>query len=329
MSRFIYGSFLAATLAVASTAQAHFLWVVADPASGQAKVYFSEDAEPDDPALLSKLKGLKLVTIETRDKQSELTAEKKDDALVAPLGKAQAVKLSHHYGVMERGGDKFLLVYHGTAQASAIAADWKRVGGDTTAFEIVPSQKGSQVVLTVTWQGKPLADAQIVAMGAGLSKTEGKTNAEGQFVIEPKKAGLLAVRAKHVETKSGSHEDKAYDSVRHWTTLTVPVGATSVTSTTGRLPDVPAGVTSFGAAIVGDHAYIYGGHFGGAHHYWKEGQSGQLLRLNVNDGQSWEKLAASSRRTGTAMVAYGGKLYRIGGFEARNRIRRSRSALDG
>lgn len=307
-----------ALLAIASSAQAHFLWVVADPASGEAKVYFSEDAEPDDPALLSRLKDLKLVLLEGRDKQTEAAATKKEDALVAPLGKAYAVTMSHPYGVMERGGEKFLLVYHGSTQVSPVAADWKRVGGEKTMFEIVPSSKEGRLVLTVTWQGKPLADAQIVATGAGHSKLEGKTDAEGKFVVAPKQAGLIAVRAKHVETKSGKLEDKAYDSVRHWTTLTVPVNVPTVTTIDTQLPELPVGITSFGAAIIGDHAYVFGGHLGGAHHYWKDGQSNQLLRLNVNDGKSWEKLAEGPRRTGTAMVSHGGKLYRIGGFEARN-----------
>jgi N-acetylneuraminic acid mutarotase/uncharacterized GH25 family protein len=301
-----------------SLAHAHFLWIATDASTGQAKVYFSEAPEPDDPELLDKVAGLKLVAFAGRDKVTEVDVAKKEDALVAPTGKALTVGLSHSYGVLERGEDKFLLVYHGTAHASPIAADWKRAG-ERVPLEIVPTQKGSEIVLQVTWKGKPVADAQIVAGGAGLGKAEGKTDAEGKFVVKPAKAGLLHARAKHVEMAAGKQDDKAYDTIRHWTTVTLPVSIPSVQSLDHKLPDVPKGVTSFGGAVAGDYVYLYGGHFGGAHHYWADGQSGELLRLKVNGGTQWEPLASGPRRTGTALVAHGGKLYRIGGFEARNK----------
>lgn len=311
---------VAAWLALScASAHAHFLWIVSDPVSGQAKVYFSEAPEPDDPELLDKVTSLKLLTFAGRDKASETAVTKQDDALTAPLGKSHAVAFSHSYGVLERGADKFLLNYYGTHHVAPIAADWKRLGSDEkqVPLEIVPSQKGKQVTLQVLWQGKPLADAQIVVGGAGV-KAEGKTDAEGRFNVEPTKAGLLYARAKQQEATEGKLDDKAYSGIRHWTTLTVPVSISTAQSLEHKLPAVPKGVTSFGGAVDGDNVYIYGGHFGGAHHYWKEGQSGELLRLNVKEGTQWEQLASGPPRTGTALVAHGGKLYRIGGFEARN-----------
>jgi N-acetylneuraminic acid mutarotase/uncharacterized GH25 family protein len=308
------------SLLVSSVAQAHFLWIASDPGSGQAKVYFSESPEPDDPDLLDKVGDLKLVTFEGRDKVGEVATTKQDDALVAKVGKAYAVALSRRYGVLERGAEKFLLNYYATHHVAPIAADWKRLGSDDKLpLEIVPSQKGSQVTLQVLWQGKPLADAQIIVGGAGLTKVEGKTDAQGRFSVEPTKAGLLHARAKQQEAMEGKLDDKAYSQIRHWTTLTVPVSLpTTVQAVEHQLPDVPKGITSFGTAVDGDNVYVYGGHFGGAHHYWSDGQSGELLRLNVKEGGKWEPLASGPRRTGTALVAHGGKLYRIGGFEARN-----------
>lgn len=307
------------SLAVCCSAQAHFLWIVTDAATSQAKVFFSEAAEPDDPELLDKVPSFKLLSFEGRDKTSEVAVEKKDDALVAPLGKAYAAGLSLQYGVLERGGEKFLLAYHATSHVAPIAADWKRVGGEKIPLEIVPSHQSGKWTLTVYWQGKPLEGAQITAGGAGLSKAEGKTDAQGKFVVEPTKSGPLTVRAKHTETAAGKLDDKAYDSIRHYSTLTVPVSIPTMQPLSHQLPDVPKGITSFGAATDGDWAYVYGGHFGGAHHYWQEGQSGELLRLNVKDGKQWERLAGGPRRTGTALVTHNGKLYRIGGFEARNK----------
>ena len=85
-----------------------------------------------------------------------------------------------------------------------------------------------------------------------------------------------------------------------------------------RLPDLPLAITSFGADRVGDALYVYGGHHGRAHHYSVAGQSGDLLRLDLSKGKRWETAAKGPKRQGLALIAHGDKLYRIGGFEARN-----------
>jgi hypothetical protein len=78
-------------------------------------------------------------------------------------------------------------------------------------------------------------------------------------------------------------------------------------------------VTSFGAAIADGHLYTYGGHLGSPHSYSAEEQTGELLRLSVAKPESWEALGNGPKRTGLAMVAYGGKLYRVGGWESQNK----------
>ncbi len=86
-----------------------------------------------------------------------------------------------------------------------------------------------------------------------------------------------------------------------------------------KLPSVPDAITSFGAATTeGGHLYLYGGHMGNAHKYYKEGQGNTLLRLNLNKPAKWEKLAAGPRLQGLALVTDGKVLYRIGGFSAIN-----------
>ncbi len=84
------------------------------------------------------------------------------------------------------------------------------------------------------------------------------------------------------------------------------------------LPALPQAITSFGAALVGESMYVYGGHYGKAHHYSQNGQSGQLLRLNLKTPTKWDEASSGPRLQGLAMVAHEGKLYRTGGFIARN-----------
>ena len=84
------------------------------------------------------------------------------------------------------------------------------------------------------------------------------------------------------------------------------------------LPPLPIGVTSFGAAVIGDWVYIYGGHTGKAHDYYRQAQSNTLRRLSLVQPTRWEKVATGPHLQGLAMVAWEKKLYRLGGFTAKN-----------
>jgi N-acetylneuraminic acid mutarotase len=83
-------------------------------------------------------------------------------------------------------------------------------------------------------------------------------------------------------------------------------------------PELPIGVTSFGGAIAGDHLYVFGGHCGDAHDYYKDGQNATLYRMNVRKPAAWESVNESTGLQGLAMVEHKGSLYRVGGFTARN-----------
>ena len=89
-------------------------------------------------------------------------------------------------------------------------------------------------------------------------------------------------------------------------------------SAVNKIADVPKPITSFGAAIVGDQVYAYGGHFGNAHEYSTEGQSNELIQLNLKKPEQWNILSRGPKLQGLAMVTDGEKLYRLGGFTAKN-----------
>lgn len=83
-------------------------------------------------------------------------------------------------------------------------------------------------------------------------------------------------------------------------------------------PDLPTAVSSFGAVVVGDHVYVYGGHAGKAHSYSAETTCGEFRRLNLKQPDKWEDLAAGPKLQGVAVVAHGGKVIRVGGMQPRN-----------
>jgi N-acetylneuraminic acid mutarotase len=63
---------------------------------------------------------------------------------------------------------------------------------------------------------------------------------------------------------------------------------------------------------------VYGGHKGRPHHYYKSGQVNELWKLDLDSPEKWEVVTKGPHLQGLAMVAYGGKLYRVGGFAAHN-----------
>lgn len=83
-------------------------------------------------------------------------------------------------------------------------------------------------------------------------------------------------------------------------------------------PPLPEGITSFGAAAIGDQLYLYGGHTGPAHTYSTADQSGELLTLDLKEDSAWKELEGGPKLQGLALVAHGDTLYRLGGFTAKN-----------
>lgn len=86
----------------------------------------------------------------------------------------------------------------------------------------------------------------------------------------------------------------------------------------GPVAPLPVAVTSFGAVVEGGALYIYGGHTGERHVYSADKVSGALHRLALKPGAVWEGLPGGEPVQGTALVAHGGRLYRVGGMAARN-----------
>jgi YHS domain-containing protein len=78
-------------------------------------------------------------------------------------------------------------------------------------------------------------------------------------------------------------------------------------------------VSSFGAAVADDWLYVYGGHSGRTHQYSTEAVVGTFHRLKLSDPRAWEELPGGPIAQGLALVAHGGKLYRIGGMQPRNK----------
>jgi Domain of unknown function (DUF4198)/Kelch motif len=280
-------------------------------------------------------------------------------AIPVATAPAQSFSLNHTYGLFGRGGEPSLLVYHSRMYPASARNQWQPPASkQQLPLELVPALADGKLVVRVLWKGQPLADAEMKGEAAGQRKIDGKTDASGSYAIAASEPGIYAFRAKHIEPVAGTHGGKKYANIRHYSTLvvtyvgepsrevtarTVPPGAgtpgagapraavakrsklmrTSVKVQSRNkdhaLPDLPFGITSFGAALVDQQLYVCAGQKGPAHEYSREGQSDQFLRLDLRSPHKWEALGIVPRGAGLAMVSYGGKIYRIGGFEARNK----------
>lgn len=84
-------------------------------------------------------------------------------------------------------------------------------------------------------------------------------------------------------------------------------------------PPLPKAANSFGATECDGFIYVYGGHAGKVHTYSHETNLGTFLRLPTGGGTKWEELAGGPHLQGLNLAAIGGKVYRVGGMEARNK----------
>ncbi|GAB4569125.1 MAG: hypothetical protein Tsb0020_23110 [Haliangiales bacterium] len=90
---------------------------------------------------------------------------------------------------------------------------------------------------------------------------------------------------------------------------------------------LPEPITSFGAAVQGGFLYVLGGYTGTPHQYSRDGQSGALSRIRLDqagqrDGATqrrvWEQLPGVEPLQSVALVAHDDALIRVGGMRASN-----------
>ncbi|MCC9606846.1 DUF4198 domain-containing protein [Blastopirellula sp. JC732] len=306
--------------AIIAPAQAHFLWLVESDNPKVLNLYFSEGPYADEPAILKRVEDAVAYKVFSDKEPEQIKFTLADEELKSEelKGRGESLyALTRSLGVMERGGEKFLLQYNAKTGPTLGKSAWKRDASKLVTLDVVPTLQDGEAVFTVTFAGKPVEGAEVSVDGAN-GKEKAETDSQGIAKFAANKAGLYAVRAKYVEPKSGQVGDDKYDSIRHYTTLTLPV-IPKLNETLSAYPDLPEAVTSFGAAVIGDALYAYGGHTGDAHHYYYEAQNGSLQKLSLKKDAKWETVAEGPKLQGLAMVAHGDKLYRIGGFTAMNK----------
>lgn len=312
---------------------AHALWLKTDADHGKplAVLTFGESPQDETYHLPEALEDTPIWLRTPDGQRTELVAEivETDDriGIEAPLpadlaeaGKWYVLEATREYGIYHG----FLLTYY-AKHVYAKPSDRLAAAGPSSGLklDIVPRATGDALELTVRWDGQPRAETDVVVTVGDGDSQELKTDAEGKVTLKPEGEGLVAVVANFYDkTQSGELDGEKYGSAAHYATLTFPWDASAkpqaaATSST-ELPALPVAVSSFGAAVCDGWLYVYGGHTGEEHAHSAANLSPHFCRLRLNGGQEWEQLPMQTPLQGLPLVAHGGKLYRVGGLNARN-----------
>ena len=326
-------SLLGMVLATGSL-HAHFIWAViekSETGNPQAQLYFSETASPDSARFLDRLTRLKAWHRTSKGDYSPLQLSKVetgDGGLLAGVLNSDrgSIEAECLYGTFSHSDQTMLLHYYSKSLNSDASNDLRR--SRKLDLDVSPRLANGELHVGVFWKGQPAADSQVMVTPPDGKPVELTTDANGMTRLKSPDLGRYEIRARWIEEKSGWFEEERYAEARHYSAVTFDTSSSVRddaqsnaglgTANTPRLTDLPRGITSFGAAVIGDWMYVYGGHFGRAHHYSNTSQSNHLSRLNLRKPGDWEIVAQGPRLQGLAMVAHGGKLYRAGGFTAHN-----------
>ena len=137
----------------------------------------------------------------------------------------------------------------------------------------------------------------------------------------------------------GKLNDKPYDHGLHYASLTIRLARcwrvrcarvsrprtgtareTSSAKPRSALPPLPEPLSSFGAVVADGWLYIYGGHTGTEHEHSAANLSNHFRRIRFWHGRhaAVGRIADANAAAGTALVSHDGKVYRVGGMNARN-----------
>ncbi len=335
---------LVASPAIATTARAHFPWLASDD-YGHAVMWFGESPEDRTYPMPVKVQAIslqsgneepavKMAAVET----DKLVGIQSDAAIAANRELAGSVTYGLYHGMK--------LTYHVEHLPQRNCGDWPTTPRDAAAMQtVITPIEGGGIKVAVLRDGKPVGDTEVkLFCEAGHEEAAKRTDAAGmvEFAADVLESGLnaLMVGVRDGEAK-GTLDGEPYASSTDYLTSTFFIGGEAAlqhaeeNKTSDQaievdpnsrasvgpagLPDLPEELTSFGAAIAGDTLFVYGGHTGNAHSYSIDEQSDRFWSLDLKKGGSeWEKSLGGPSLQGLALVPYGNKVVRIGGFTAMN-----------
>jgi hypothetical protein len=306
------------------TSRAHFVFVVPAPGNATATVLLSETLQQDAEVDVGLITGTKLFLRDDQGRDTLLTLVRGQHSFTVALGASQrgVVRGMADLGVNDRGSKPHLLLYYPKTIVGDAFAPQARLG-DAVPIEIVPSGAPGAVRLQLIARGNTHSGQITVILPDG-SQQMADTDDEGWTEVFSQR-GRYGAWARFWETTPGERGGKSYAEIRHYATLVFDAGiGTGATQSSAerratRIATLPEATSSFGAAASDGWLYVYGGHVVPTHFYSTEAVSGRFSRLRLADGKTWESLPDGPPVQGMNLAAHGGKIYRVGGMQPRNK----------
>jgi N-acetylneuraminic acid mutarotase len=311
----------------AQPALAHFPWLIVNE-QGKPALFFGEGLTDTGYKLPETMKGAKILAWTGSDSKPLTLTNVDSDSFVGLVSEETVADLTAlttevTYGIYN--GNR--LQYYASHIAGALPKSKSKAAGSSDfGVQLVDTDSGVDVF--VTWKGKPLSGVEVhLYCSEGHEEGTSKTNAQGKVSFSDSQVedGLNGLMLGHtVKGDSGKFGDESFESTMHYYTVTftdpeTAEGTHSVSTIATHFDELPFEITSFGAARVGNVAYVYGGHTGDAHSYSVEEQSNQLLALDLTKADSeWQVVSTAARLQGLGMVPYRSSVIIVGGFSAKN-----------
>jgi hypothetical protein len=313
-------------LGLAGAAAAHFVFITPDTDGKSARVFISENLTPDLDVKV--IRGTTLHLMNRSGADMTLTMSQPEPAYFAATVPGSGTRVlfgKTDFGVIQRGSGKpHRLIYYPKALIGDAFAQETQLGS-RSEIEIIPLGKPGAMQLQLVAFGKPVANGEIVVLLPDGTEERVKTKEDGVADATFTDLGRYGAWGRLWETANGTHQDKAYEEIRHYATLVVDAGsATPTAAESATLAPVttfatmPEATSSFGAAVADGWLYVYGGHVARTHSYSKESVSGAFHRVSLSKPGDWESLPAGPGLQGMNLAAYNGKIYRVGGMAPQN-----------
>jgi N-acetylneuraminic acid mutarotase len=329
-----------AVCASASTARAHFLWLKKIEHEGKPHAFLFFGENPADeayhlPERLAKTEVWRRTPHGKRAKLDTIGLDTDDRVgLISPApDDGDILEATQQYGIY----GATLLVYYAKHIGAKTPQQLNSAGpSKELKLDICVRRNTDELQIVVLWDGKPLPGAKVSVAVEDAEAVEKTTDNDGRLTIKPEGDGIVGVLANHLDKEhSGQLDGKDYKGCLHYASLTMNWAdsadaderATPADKSQAGIPPLPEPVSSFGAAVADGWLYVYGGHIGAEHEHSAANLSKSFRRVRIDGSGDWEVLPMQTPLQGLALVAHGGKVYRVGGLNARNRTKADKEDL--
>ena len=218
MSRGIVTVLLAT--AFANSAAAHFVFLLPPTDGKTATAVFSDTPAKDEKVETGKIEFKSAQVISPSGKATTVSVEPMSGGWRIPVTDDIAeVRTTVEYGVVNRGEGHVIRIRHHARLILGDTAD----GKPASAFDIAPVTVSSGTAFRVTFDGKPVAGADVTVHEPGADGMKVlKTDPDGMTPAFAK-PGQYSARAMNVDKTPGEFEGRKYGTTHNYATVTVTV----------------------------------------------------------------------------------------------------------